>query len=101
MVKWLSQNTVNCYFYDETSQYGVASAPDYAMAARRPIAVNDTYQLQYIRENVPSANIHMPDNSLKSIINNNFSPFEELYDKMKPQNVVAEIDYAIDCMLSA
>jgi len=101
MVKWLSQNTVNCYFYDETNQYGVASAPDYAMAARRPIAVNDTYQLQYIHKNVPSANVLQNGNSLRKIINNEFAPFNDLYDKMKPQNVVAELDHIFNCMMSA
>ena len=94
LIQWLSQNTVNCYFYHSTKLYGAASAPDYAIAARRPIIVTPTEQLRYVYQNVPESNVE--SNSIQDIIANDFSPFEKLYEAMKPQNVVNEFDNIID-----
>ena len=94
LIQWLSQNTINCYFYHPTKLYGVASAPDYAIAARRPIIVTPTEQLRYVYQNVPESN--MENNSIQDIIANDFAPFKKLYKAMKPQNVVNEFDNIID-----
>jgi hypothetical protein len=97
MVAWLSENDVNCYFYHDTNDFGVASAPDYAIAARRPIAVKQTSQLRYVWQNVPESIID--NSSLKQIIAQGFAPFELLYNKMKVEHVVKEIDHAVSVIL--
>lgn len=94
MIHWLSKNSVNCYFYENTNKYGVASSPDYAIAARKPIAVFPTSQLRYIHHHVPSSDI--TKNSFSSIIQNGFNPYEHLYEKMQPKRVVAQIDQALE-----
>lgn len=97
LVQWLSENDVNCYFYHDMNDYGIASAPDYAIAARKPIAVKQTSQLRYIWENVPDAIID--NSSLKNIIQNGFTPFELLYNKMKKESVTGEFDMAVNEIL--
>lgn len=93
LVQWLSQNDVNCYFYDENIDFGIASAPDYAIAARRPLAVRKSNQLRYIWSNVPSSAIEK--NSLRNIIANGFAPFEGLYNKMSDKNILSELENII------
>ena len=94
LVQWLSQNDLNCYFYDNSTEWGIASAPDYAIAARRPLAVSGSQQLRYIWKNVPESLI---DNySLKTIMSNGFLPFENLHKKMSRFNVLTEIEDIID-----
>lgn len=97
LVQWLSQNDVNCYFYDNNSEYGIASAPDYAISSRRPIAVSNSSQLRYIWKNVPSASIE--SSTLASIISNGFSPFEHLYAKMSAENILSEIELVLDTII--
>ena len=98
LVKWLSENDVNCYFYHHMHGNGIASAPDYAIAARKPIAVKQTSQLRYVWQNVPSSIID--NSSLKEIIKNGFEPFELLYDKMKKEAVLGEFDLAISKIIT-
>jgi hypothetical protein len=93
LVTWLSNNDVNCYFYHDMNDYGIASAPDYAIAAKKPIAVKQTSQLKYIWQNVPSSIID--NSSLKEIIKNGFTPFELLYNKMQRESVIGEFDMAV------
>jgi hypothetical protein len=97
LVQWLSQNDVNCYFYNNNSEWGIASAPDYAIAARRPIAVTKSEQLRYVWKNVPSSIIE--ESSLRSIIENEFSPYEDLYKKMSRINVLHELEYLIEHLI--
>lgn len=97
LIFWLSQNTINCYFYDDMPAYGVASAPDYAVAAKRPIAVRPTSQLKYIWHNVPTANVERY--SLKEIMQQNFLPFQQLYNQMQPREVVKQVENHLDTII--
>ena len=94
LVQWLSQNDVNCYFYDDNPMWGIASAPDYAIAARQPIAVTKSQQLRYIWNNVPTSLIE--ESSLKNIMQTGFSPYENLYNKMSRMNILHEIEHIIE-----
>jgi hypothetical protein len=94
LIQWLSQNDVNCYLYDDNALWGIASAPDYAIAARRPIAVSRSQQLRYIWKNVPDSLID--NSSLRKIISNGFNPFESLYQKMSRWNVLDELEKTLN-----
>jgi len=97
LISWLSENTINCYFYDDMHEYGIASSPDYAMTAKRPIAVHRTSQLKYIWENVPTSNAQKY--SLSSIINKGFQPYEDLYNRMQVEKVVCQFDEHIESIM--
>ncbi|NGX46087.1 MAG: hypothetical protein K940chlam2_01269, partial [Chlamydiae bacterium] len=77
VVEFLGENTINCYFYDPLPGYGLASSPDYAVAARRPIAVTKSHQLRNFIGLTPS--ICIEDNSLKDIISFGVEPLQKLY----------------------
>jgi nucleoside-diphosphate-sugar epimerase len=97
IIKWLNENTINCYFYDYLPNSGIASSPDYAIAARRPIAVNNSRMLTNLHNLTPS--IEIEKTSLKDIINNGITPLLPIYEKYKQENVVRRYEDICDILL--
>lgn len=50
LLDWLAGNDLNVFFYEPNGGRGVASAIDYAVAARSPIAVNESQMFRHVRE---------------------------------------------------
>lgn len=48
LVRWISESTVNCFFYDENYGRGLSGTLDYALAARRPIAITKSWQFKHL-----------------------------------------------------
>jgi hypothetical protein len=59
LLDFLASNTINIFpYYDKTkSLVGIASAPDFAMAAGRPMAVSDCYMFRHLHDIRPSITI--------------------------------------------
>jgi hypothetical protein len=86
IVNWLSQNTINCYFYDiGMPGIGMSGSLDYAIAARRPIAITRSYQFKTCWDLEPS--IEIEKTSIKEIIKNGTVPLEHLYKKYTNEQV--------------
>jgi len=85
IVDLLTTNTVNCYFYDYLDGAGLASSPDYALAAGRPIAVARSHQMRHFWNLQPS--ILIEQNSLRKIIDNGLEPLKTLYEDYSPDSV--------------
>lgn len=99
VIEFLGQNTINCYFYDYLDGAGLASSPDYALAANRPIAVTKSHQLRNFLGINPSVCIE--DNSLKDIISFGLKPLEELRNKYSEENVLKDYEHVIDSVLKS
>jgi hypothetical protein len=97
IIKWLNDNTINCYFYDYLENSGIASSPDYAIAARKPIAINNSRMFINLHNLTPS--IEIEKNSLKQIIDNGITPLLPIYEKYKSQNVVKDYENICDLLL--
>jgi hypothetical protein len=97
IIKWLNENTINCYFYDYLPNSGIASSPDYAIAAKRPIAINNSRMVVNLHNLSPS--IEIEKSSLKEIINNGITPLLPLYEKYKQENVVRRYEDICDILL--
>ncbi|MES2273182.1 MAG: hypothetical protein V4487_03215 [Chlamydiota bacterium] len=93
-VEFLGQNTINCYFYDYLPGAGLASSPDYALAARRPIAITNSHQLRNFIGLTPS--ICIENNSLRDIISFGTTPLETLYNSYAEENVLSDYEKIID-----
>ncbi len=76
LVDWLSGNSVNCYLYDSFPATAISSAIDYALAARRPIAVSDSNMFRHILKLCPG--VRLSARSLKEIIRDGFAPLEPI-----------------------
>lgn len=98
MIKWLQKNSVNCYFYDYLENHGLASSPDYAIASKRPIAVNNSTMLKHLHNLEPS--IEIEKTTLKEIIKNGTTPLEPIYKKYDNRNVFNDYENIIETILN-
>lgn len=98
IVTWLNANTLNCYFYDYLDGAGIASSPDYAIAAKKPIAVTKSYQMRNFWNLNPSVLIE--HNSLKTIIRNGTEPLIPLYQKYSHGNLIKDYENICDRLLN-
>ncbi len=90
IVKWLHENDVNCYFFAPLESSGIASSPDYAIAAKKPIAIKRSHMLRHFWNLDPSISIE--DLPLKTIMNNGIAPLKPIYQKYNRSNVVRDYD---------
>lgn len=86
IVKWLNENTVNCYFNDYLDGAGIATSPDYALSARKPIAVTRSHQFRHMWNLKPT--ILIENTTLKAIIANGIAPLKPLYDRYTNEALV-------------
>ena len=94
IIRWLHENTINCYFNDYLDGSGIASSPDYAIAARKPIAITRSHQFRHMWDLSPS--IMIEHNSLKTIIKNGIFPLKKLYDKYTHEKVIQAYENICD-----
>lgn len=86
LIEWLAQNTLNAFFYDHFPGRGNSGAPDYALSARRPVALTKSYMFKHLKDANPS--IFIEDMTLKQIINNGLVPLQQYYDRWSEQKLV-------------
>ena len=96
IVNWLAENDVNCYFTDYIPGAGIASSPDYALAARRPIAITRSNMNKHMWDLTPS--IEIEKSSLKEIIGNGVYPLRFLYEKYSRDEVVRNYETHVEYM---
>ena len=94
LIDWLSENTVNCFFYDEFGERGVSSTTDYALASRRPIAISNSSMFN----NLDVEGIRVPETTLRQIIKNGIRPLDPLY-KYTMDYVVIQYEDFIDSII--
>ena len=94
IISWLSQNTINCYFYDENNKGGLASSTVYALAAKRPIAITRTTMMRDMWDLSPT--IEIERSTLKTIISNGFSPLVPLYEKYSHTNFIQSYENIVN-----
>jgi len=85
IINMLAQNTINCYFYDYLDGAGLSSSVDYALAARRPIAVTRSHQMRHLWNLTPS--ILIENSSIQQIIDQGTAPLEPLYKAYSKESV--------------
>lgn len=91
LIQWLAQNDINCYIRDPNMPWrGVSSAPDYALAVRRPIAVNRSSAFRHLHGCDPS--ICVEDRSLSEILITGLSPLVPLYSKWHPDEIRKQVE---------
>jgi hypothetical protein len=98
VVAWLNENTINCYFFDPLPNCGISSSIDYALAARRPIAITKSHMLVHLWNLKPSVLIE--ENSLRTIIANGIAPLEPLYEKYTQAQVAKDYENVCDVILA-
>jgi len=96
LLDFLGKNTINVFHYqDSAAAYpGISSAIDYALAAKRPIAVTKANQLRHIWSRAPE--ICLENHTLPQIIAMGTAPLQQFYKEWAKENVLRDIEVAID-----
>lgn len=97
VLKFLSESTINCYFYDYLDGAGLASATDYAIAAMRPIAITKSHQFRHLMNLEPS--ICIEDHSLTEIISFGLEPLNILHKKYSEVSFIKCYELTLDSIL--
>lgn len=87
LVLWLAGNHMNVFFYEPNGGRGISSVIDYAIAARRPIAVNDSQMFRHVRGVLGT----YPERSLKASLESG-PEIDDLYRRWSPDQLAR--DYA-------
>jgi len=90
MLDFLAQNTLNIFLYEDTGSRGISSTVDNAMAVQRPVAISDAVMFRHVFDVEPS--ICVTKNSLKTIIQNGFTPLQKHYDEWNAENILWEYE---------
>jgi len=77
LLKFLAGNTLNAFLYDVGKDRGISSTIDYALAVKRPIAINRCGMFRHIYNASPS--ICIEDTTMKEVIANGTTPLEPFY----------------------
>lgn len=98
LIDWLAQNTLNAFLYDHFGGRGISGPPDYALSARRPIALTKSYMFKHLFNASPS--IFIEDMALKQIIANGLAPLQQFYDKWSEEQLAKTYDNIIKTVLN-
>lgn len=91
-VKWLNNNDINLYMYNNYDCDGVSASVDKALAAKKPIGVNTTGYFRHII----SDEINIDKTPIKNIINSGISPIEKYYDMWNPKTFLEQYEGIFD-----
>jgi len=87
LIDWLAGNDLNVFFYEPNGGRGISSVLDYAIAARRSIAVNDSQMFRHVRDHLGC----YPERSLRDAMDS-ATVVADLYEAWSPKRLAQ--DYA-------
>lgn len=98
LIRWLANNTINCYFRDETTHWrGVSSSLDAALCAGRPIAINRCNAFRHFFDCSPSILIN--DRSLRDIIATGLAPLVKKHEEYSVERVSQQVFSVLESLL--
>jgi hypothetical protein len=77
LMDWLARNTINVFPYDPVPHPGISSSTDWALAARRPLAITNCGLFKHLRD-LP---ICLESYSLKEIADRGTAPVDHLWER--------------------
>ena len=98
VLRFLSENTLNAFLYDDAQSRGLSSVIDYAISVRVPIAITKTNMFRHISNTTPS--ICVEDRALKEIIKSGVEPLQQYRDKWSNKNLITKFEYILNTTLN-
>lgn len=86
LLSWLQMNDLNIFLYDQTMRPGLASAPDYALSVRRPLAISNSQMFRHLPSSICVDNISLPRLIAKGI-----EPLKQVYEDNSNEKLVEKI----------
>jgi len=94
LLEWLSEHTVNCFFYDHNGGRGISGTTDYALAVKRPIAITESDQFHHLWRY--DRRMLIEENTLHDIINNGAGLLEKFHEKWNTTTLVNDFLHAFN-----
>jgi hypothetical protein len=95
LLTWLSKNSINVFAYGNRPARGISSVTDYALSAKRPIAISKCHMFRHLHKQ----EIMLESNDLKTIIKNGTKPLEEYYARWTRDNLIKDFERIIGAIL--
>jgi SAM-dependent methyltransferase len=99
LLDFLAGNTMNIFLYEDKDGRGLSSAVDNALAVKRPVAISDCTMFRHILSARPS--VCVENNSLKTILQNGFTPLEKLSSDWNKENLVWNYERILNSIFNA
>jgi SAM-dependent methyltransferase len=99
LLDFLSQNSINAFFYEENKGRGISSVIDYALAVERPIAITKSNMFRHILSSYPS--ICIEDTSLQQIMRNGVEPLMGYYREWSEANLIWDYERIVGRMMDS
>jgi hypothetical protein len=99
IVEFLSENSINAFFYSTADDRGISSAIDLALAAERPIAIRKASMFRHVLDVTPS--ILVEDRRLESIAADGFEPLRRLSQNWTAEAVRQDYERMLDVVLGS
>jgi SAM-dependent methyltransferase len=98
LLDFLARNTCNVFVYNRVNGRGISSAPDYALAVGRPLAIRRTSMMRHLWGATPS--ICLEDHSLPEIIESGVEPIQPFSEEWCEANLVWDYERIVRSVLS-
>lgn len=97
ILDFLAQNSINVFLYQDKTNRGLSSTPDYALAVDRPLAISDSIMFRHLHAVSPS--IVYGQSTLKQIIKNGIAPLKGIQSDWNHITLVWEYERIIKAIL--
>ena len=94
LLKFLSQNDINVFNYQDKTGRGISSAADIALAVKKPIAVSDCLMFRHLLKDNPG--ICLDHYSIKEIEKQGFSSLEKISKKWTANHLKTDYELLLD-----
>jgi hypothetical protein len=97
LLHFLSDNTINCFFYDTNKNKGISSVIDSALAVSRPIALTKCGMFRHITD----PRVYIEDNTLKEIIKRGYKILAPLQREWRERSFISDYERILEDVLSS
>jgi len=93
LIRWLSKNTMNAYFYNDTvyNNLGVAGSADLAIAAQSSLAVNSAYMYRHLNMRLGTCTKDKMYNFV-----GNYEEVQKIYEEWSPERMTNDYKNMIE-----
>lgn len=92
LVKWLNNNDINVYCYENYDGPGVSSSIDKAISSRKPFGVNYSNYFKHVCKD----EINIEKTPIKEIIKKKLDPYQEFYTKWNPETLLQQYHFLLE-----
>lgn len=90
LVKFLNENDINIFLFNEMAGRGLSSSIDYALEAKKPIGISHSYMFRHLSG--VSSSIFVDEVSISKIIDKGIEPLKPIYEQHNVNKLLEYIE---------